>query len=117
MRIEQRASCEKGALLNCFFISVYLLPNDEVRQQLPRCVVLLNRPILTKIVKAEMARLDLSHLMFQKLLNGRLHLAPLDDPERILDLGSGTGIWALEMGRVDLDKEPLLGLDLTCFNR
>lgn len=52
-----------------------------------------------------MARLDLSHLMFQKLLDGRLHLAPLDHPKRILDLGTGTGIWALEMGMLDTGKE------------
>jgi ubiquinone/menaquinone biosynthesis C-methylase UbiE len=41
--------------------------------------------------------------MFHHLLtlrcNDKLHLAPIDPhPQRILDLGTGTGIWAMEMG-------------------
>jgi hypothetical protein len=28
-----------------------------------------------------------------------LHLAPIRNPHRILDVGTGTGIWALEMGK------------------
>ena len=30
---------------------------------------------------------------------GKLYLAPLKgDPGRVLDIGTGTGIWAMEMG-------------------
>lgn len=30
---------------------------------------------------------------------GELHLAPIgSNPQRILDLGTGTGIWAMDMG-------------------
>jgi methylase of polypeptide subunit release factors len=29
------------------------------------------------------------------LLEGKLHLASLTNPERILDIGTGTGIWAI----------------------
>jgi methylase of polypeptide subunit release factors len=32
------------------------------------------------------------------LLQGKLHLAPLDNPQEVLDLGTGTGIWAIEFG-------------------
>lgn len=30
------------------------------------------------------------------LLEGQLHMAPLDTPHRILDVGTGTGIWAVD---------------------
>ena len=31
--------------------------------------------------------------------DGKLHMAPLDKPQRILDLGTGTGIWCMDMGK------------------
>jgi ubiquinone/menaquinone biosynthesis C-methylase UbiE len=31
------------------------------------------------------------------MLKDELHLAPLENPQRILDLGTGTGIWAMDM--------------------
>lgn len=31
-------------------------------------------------------------------MDGKLHLAPIVNPKRILDIGTGTGIWAIEMG-------------------
>lgn len=33
------------------------------------------------------------------LLKGKLGLAPVERPRRVLDLGTGTGIWAIEFGR------------------
>jgi methylase of polypeptide subunit release factors len=56
--------------------------------------------------------MDLEHHIFLLLLEGELHLAPLSDPQRILDLGTGTGIWAIDMA----DKYPsasVLGTDLS----
>lgn len=46
------------------------------------------------------------------LCSGHLHLAPLTNPGKILDLGTGTGIWALEMA----DQYPnakIIGTDLS----
>lgn len=31
------------------------------------------------------------------LLKGELHKAPITNPRKILDLGTGTGIWALDI--------------------
>lgn len=31
------------------------------------------------------------------LLKGELHKAPVTNPQKILDLGTGTGIWALDI--------------------
>lgn len=48
----------------------------------------------------EQERLDLVHEMFFLAMEDRLYLAPLkDDISSILDIGTGTGIWAMQMGR------------------
>lgn len=54
----------------------YLLPNDDTERE----------------------RLDLTHHLFCLTLDGDLCLTKLNNPERILDVGTGTGIWAIEMG-------------------
>lgn len=41
--------------------------------------------------------LDLFHHIFGLTLNGKLYLAPINPrPQRVLDLGTGTGIWAID---------------------
>ena len=41
---------------------------------------------------------DLQHCKFTLCLNVKLHLAPIaETPRKILDLGTGTGIWAIDM--------------------
>ena len=41
----------------------------------------------------------MTHHMMMLRTDNKLHLAPIgDDPQHILDIGTGTGIWALEMG-------------------
>ena len=32
------------------------------------------------------------------MLNGKLNLAPVKNPKNVLDIGTGTGIWAIEFG-------------------
>jgi ribosomal protein L11 methylase PrmA len=44
----------------------------------------------------EQEREDMKHAMIVNLCNGRLHYAPLENPQMILDLGTGTGIWAID---------------------
>lgn len=47
-----------------------------------------------------------------QVLDWKLHLAPLEGPGRVLDLGTGTGIWAIEFA----DQNPgsdVLGTDLS----
>lgn len=46
----------------------------------------------------ELDRMDMSHEMVKQLYDGKLHLSPLKDPKQILDIGAGSGIWAMEMG-------------------
>lgn len=41
--------------------------------------------------------MDLAHHIYRLLLGGSLYLAPIkNDVQRVLDLGTGTGIWAID---------------------
>lgn len=56
--------------------------------------------------------MDFEHHIFSQLLQGKLHMAPIESPQNILDLGTGTGIWAIDMA----DKYPsarVIGTDLS----
>ena len=46
---------------------------------------------------AEQNREDMKHAMVVNVCGGRLHFAPIGDyPQNIIDLGTGTGIWAID---------------------
>lgn len=66
-------SYENGRRYHAFRSGNYVLPNDE----------------------AEQDRLDLTHHLFAMLLGGELHRAPVKEPKRVLDLGTGTSIWPI----------------------
>ena len=41
----------------------------------------------------------MAHHMMVLRTEGKLHLAPIGkEPQSILDIGTGTGIWSIEMG-------------------
>lgn len=45
----------------------------------------------------EQDRMDLLHHIYNLVLDGQLHSAPIgENPQRVLDLGTGTGIWAVD---------------------
>jgi 2-polyprenyl-3-methyl-5-hydroxy-6-metoxy-1,4-benzoquinol methylase len=56
-------------------------------------------------------RLDYHHKVMSSLLEGKLHLAPLETPYRIVDIGTGTGIWAIDMADMYLGTD-VIGNDL-----
>ncbi|KAF2258124.1 S-adenosyl-L-methionine-dependent methyltransferase [Lojkania enalia] len=59
-------------------------------------------------------RLDLYHHIQTLRLDGELHLAPIGpNPQRILDLGTGTGIWAIDMGSTSYPSAEILGNDIS----
>ncbi|KAI9780904.1 MAG: hypothetical protein M1835_004416 [Candelina submexicana] len=69
----------------------YWLPNDE----------------------PEIHRLNQQHHCFTLLKGGKLHLAPLPStPLRILDVGTGTGIWCIQMAQQYPNAE-IVGTDLS----
>ncbi|RDW69965.1 S-adenosyl-L-methionine-dependent methyltransferase-1 [Coleophoma crateriformis] len=46
----------------------------------------------------ESERLDFQYNVIQEALSNKLHFAPINNPRTVLDIGTGTGIWAIEMG-------------------
>ena len=68
---------ENGRLYHCFQDGNYVLPNDNQEQEL----------------------LDLQKHLLNLTLEGNLFLAPLNPKtlHNILDIGTGTGIWAIEL--------------------
>ncbi|KAJ9150561.1 S-adenosyl-L-methionine-dependent methyltransferase [Coniochaeta hoffmannii] len=69
---------EHGRRYHAFRAGVYVLPNDE----------------------PELDRLDLTHALMTKGIGDKLFLAPIEGEKlhRVLDIGTGTGIWAMCMG-------------------
>lgn len=81
---------ENGRRYHAHRAGSYPLPNDE----------------------KERDRLDLKHHIMMLLCDNHLHLAPLVKPERVLDIGTGTGIWAIQMGD-QYPESTVIGTDLS----
>ncbi|KAG6224579.1 hypothetical protein E4U26_003620 [Claviceps purpurea] len=68
---------ERGRRYADFGNGRYPIPNDEMEQN----------------------REDMKHAMVMMLTENRLFLSPIGDhPQKILDIGTGTGIWAIQVG-------------------
>lgn len=51
--------------------------------------------------------------MIRITVGDKLHLAPIGEkPRRILDIGTGTGIWVIEMGDKYTETD-IIGIDLS----
>ncbi|KAK4185323.1 S-adenosyl-L-methionine-dependent methyltransferase [Podospora australis] len=63
----------------------------------------------------EQDRLDMIHHAFYRLLSDRLFLAPIDPNTglRILDIGTGTGLWAIHLGDDYPGAAEVIGNDLS----
>jgi hypothetical protein len=56
--------------------------------------------------EAEQDRLDLHHEIQRLVWEDKLHQSPLSEPHRILDIGTGTGIWAIGMLSSSFNRKP-----------
>ncbi|KAK5163527.1 hypothetical protein LTR04_002472 [Oleoguttula sp. CCFEE 6159] len=82
---------ENGRRYHKFRQGAYVLPNDD----------------------AEQDREDMKHAMVLAVCGNKLHYAPIgENPQNIIDLGTGTGIWAMEMGDTYPSAE-ITGVDLS----
>lgn len=81
---------ENGRTYHGYKDGKYLLPNDATEQD----------------------RLDLQHVAWSCYMSGALAWAPIHEPKYVLDIGTGTGIWAIEFA----EKHPsarVIGTDLS----
>ena len=59
----------------------------------------------------EAQRLDFQHELFRLTFKGRLYFAPIGQPSSVLDIGSGTSSWPIEIAR-KFPESQVQGLDL-----
>jgi hypothetical protein len=55
--------------------------------------------------KPEQEKMDTQSEAWRLVMQGKLFYSPVPRPKKVLDLGTGTGRWAEDMG----DKHPLVG--------
>lgn len=81
---------ENGRRYHAYKAGSYLFPNDD----------------------QALDQMDIEHHLQGLMLEKKLHFSPLQNPTEILDLGTGTGIWAIDMA----DQHPnatVTGVDLS----
>ncbi|RPA74305.1 S-adenosyl-L-methionine-dependent methyltransferase [Ascobolus immersus RN42] len=81
---------ENGRRYHNFRQGKYTLPNDDQEQD----------------------RLDMYAHVWNMILDGALHKAPLENPQKVLDVGTGTGIWAIDFADMYPEAE-VIGTDLS----
>ncbi|PGG96048.1 hypothetical protein GX51_08009 [Blastomyces parvus] len=61
----------------------------------------------------EQDRMDLTHHIYKLLLDGDIYVSPIkQNPQRVLDIGTGTGIWAIDFAETIINSR-LIGNDLS----
>lgn len=90
----QNYNWEHGRRFHSYREGSYKFPNDEREQE----------------------RMNMVHHMFKLVLGGKLFLAPIQPgPLRVLDIGTGTGIWAIDLAD-QFPSAELVCHDLGRFN-
>jgi methylase of polypeptide subunit release factors len=56
--------------------------------------------------------MDLVYHAILRMFDGKSFFAPVENPQRIADMGTGTGIWALDVGE-QFPAAYVVGIDLS----
>ncbi|KAF2788431.1 S-adenosyl-L-methionine-dependent methyltransferase, partial [Melanomma pulvis-pyrius CBS 109.77] len=67
---------ENGRRYHAYQSGKYMFPDDEQEQD----------------------RLDIKYASLNLVMGGKVCFAPIQDPQQVLDIGTGTGIWAIDCG-------------------
>ncbi|KAL2221500.1 UMTA methyltransferase family protein [Thermoascus aurantiacus ATCC 26904] len=82
---------KNGRRYHAYHEGSYVLPNDDEEQD----------------------RMDLLNHIYRLVLGGNLHLSPIGpNPQRVLDIGTGTGIWAIQFAE-EYPSAQVIGTDLS----
>ncbi|KAL8939849.1 MAG: hypothetical protein Q9216_003137 [Gyalolechia sp. 2 TL-2023] len=81
---------ENGRRYHSYCDGAYWGPNDEIHND----------------------QQDIAHHAWKLALDNQLYKAPVKNPDRILDVGTGTGIWAIEMAE-EFPNAQVVGTDLS----
>jgi SAM-dependent methyltransferase len=82
---------ENGRRYHAFGTAAYPIPNDEIEQD----------------------RMDLLHHIWRTMLGGELlHKKPPSPPQLVLDVGTGTGIWAIDIAD-EYPEAKVIGTDIS----
>ena len=81
---------EHGRSYHAFRRGKYVMPNDEREQE----------------------RMDMHYHSLRLALNNRHWIAPIEEPKNVLDVGTGTGIWAMDVAD-DNPSTQITGIDLS----
>ena len=81
---------EFGRTYHAFRRGKYVIPNDDVEQE----------------------RMDIHYHSLRLAFDNRHFISPIENPRSILDVGTGTGIWAMDVAD-DYPGAAVIGIDLS----
>ncbi|KAI9737633.1 MAG: hypothetical protein M1818_005637 [Claussenomyces sp. TS43310] len=81
---------ENGRTYHAYNSGKYIMPNDEEEQE----------------------RLDLQHHLFRMTMDNKLHLAPLSNPQNVLDIATGTALENPSSAVLGTDLSPIQPVDV-----
>ncbi|KAI1871275.1 uncharacterized protein JN550_004720 [Neoarthrinium moseri] len=87
---EDEYILEHGRTYQAYKPGQYFLPNDGEEQD----------------------RLDMQHVAIMLIMKRRLYWAPIEEPANVLDIGTGTGIWAIDFAN-EHPSSRVFGTDLS----
>jgi len=80
----------QGRTYHAYHSGKYMMPNDE----------------------AELDRVDIAYHAIRMSMGNKLYYAPISNPTAVLDVGTGTGIWAIDFGDA-YEAADVVGIDLS----